>query len=255
MVTPTYPGVYVTEVSSGVRPIQAASTSIPAFIGVAERGRLNEAVKVYNFTEYQKHYGGFLDNSFLSHSVYQFFNNGGSQCYIVRVGGENPETAKVVLKARAEPFKTSLTIAAKTPGTWGNQLGIKIENGTSDPTNEFNLQVYYQQNSTKWTLLERFDNLSMVPNSPNFVTTRTVPSKYVQITVAKNTTPPSAGTSRGAGKPTLSLGKKTKFKIDIDKDGPQEVDISKSSGSSGTEDTNFKDADEAAVASKQQPGN
>ena len=85
----TYPGVYVEEVPSGVRPIAAASTSIAAFIGVAERGPVGEAVKMFNFTEYQNRYGGFIPNSFLSHAVYQFFNNGGTQCYIVRVAGAN----------------------------------------------------------------------------------------------------------------------------------------------------------------------
>ena len=45
----TYPGVYVEEVSSGVRPISAASTSVAAFIGIAERGPLGEAVKVFSF--------------------------------------------------------------------------------------------------------------------------------------------------------------------------------------------------------------
>ena len=83
----TYPGVYVEEVPSGARPIAAASTSIAAFLGVAERGPVGEAVKIFNFTEYQNRYGGFIPNSFLSHAVYQFFNNGGTQCYIVRVAG------------------------------------------------------------------------------------------------------------------------------------------------------------------------
>lgn len=68
----TYPGVYVEEVSSGIRPIQSAGTSTAAFIGIAEKGPLNEAVKIFNFTEYQNLYGSFLNSSFLSHSVYQF---------------------------------------------------------------------------------------------------------------------------------------------------------------------------------------
>ena len=60
MVQPTYPGVYVEEVSSGVRPITAASTSTAAFIGQAERGLIGEPVKIYNFTEFQDQYGDFL---------------------------------------------------------------------------------------------------------------------------------------------------------------------------------------------------
>jgi hypothetical protein len=66
-----------------------------AFIGVAERGPVGEAVKIFHFTEYQNRYGGFIPNSFLSHAAYQFFNNGGTQCYIVRVaGGANGAKAK-----------------------------------------------------------------------------------------------------------------------------------------------------------------
>ena len=89
MPTLTYPGVYVQEVSSGVRPIQAASTSIAAFLGITEKGPLNEAVRVFNFTEYQNLYGSFLASSYLSHAVFQFFNNGGTQCYVTRVAGAN----------------------------------------------------------------------------------------------------------------------------------------------------------------------
>ena len=50
MAIPTYPGVYVEEIPSGVRPITAASTSTPAFIGEAEKGSGTEAVKIYNYT-------------------------------------------------------------------------------------------------------------------------------------------------------------------------------------------------------------
>ena len=38
MPTLTYPGVYIQEISSGVRPIEVASTSTAAFVGLAEMG-------------------------------------------------------------------------------------------------------------------------------------------------------------------------------------------------------------------------
>src|SRR5271157_2796432 len=101
MANVTYPGVYVEEVSSGVHPIAAAATSTAAFIGITEKGDPTAAVKVLNFTEYQNRFGGFLSTSKLSHSVFNFFNNGGSQCYIVRVVGANARTAQIVLNDRA----------------------------------------------------------------------------------------------------------------------------------------------------------
>ena len=220
----TYPGVYVEEVPSGVRPIAAASTSIAAFIGVAERGPVGEAVKMFNFTEYQSRYGGFIPNSFLSHAVYQFFNNGGTQCYVVRVASANAVSANIVLRDRAATNQqASLTIAASSPGVWGNQLAVVITNGTNDPLNEFNLSVFQQDELVP---LERFDNLSMVPSASNFVSTATVSSRYIRVTTNTANTNAQAGTSRGAAAPTALAGTRTRLRININGDGFQEVDLS-----------------------------
>ncbi len=219
----TYPGVYVEEVPSGVRPIAAASTSIAAFVGVAERGPVGEAVKVFNFTEYQNRYGGFLSESFLSHAIYQFFNNGGTQCYIVRVAGANAATANIVLRDRAATNQqASLTIFANSPGAWGNQLAVVIANGTNDPVNEFNLAVFQQDELTP---LERFDNLSMVPGTPNFVETATGSSRHVRVTINAANTNAQAGTSRGTAAPLELASPKTRFRINVNGDGYQEVDL------------------------------
>ena len=45
---PTYlsPGVYVEEVEAGSRPIEGVGTAVAAFIGLAERGPVNEPVLV-----------------------------------------------------------------------------------------------------------------------------------------------------------------------------------------------------------------
>jgi uncharacterized protein len=223
MAQPTYPGVYVEEVPSGVRPIAAVSTSVAGFIGQAERGPIDEAVKVFNFTEYQNHYGGFLSYSYLSHAVFQFFNNGGTQCYVVRVTGANTETANIVLNDGATPAQPSLTIAASSPGAWGNQLAILITDGTNDGDNEFNLSVYDQDGLT---LLETFENLGMLPDAPNFVETVTSASKYIRVAVNAANTNVQPGTSRGAAAPKPLGGTgRTRFRINIHGDGYREVDL------------------------------
>jgi len=100
MPTLTYPGVYVQEISSGVRPIEAASTSTAAFVGLAEMGP-DDPKRVTNWTEFQRNYGGYLPDSYLAHSVFQFFNNGGRQCYIVRVTRSDAAIADVTVQNRA----------------------------------------------------------------------------------------------------------------------------------------------------------
>ncbi|MGI5458358.1 phage tail sheath family protein [Streptomyces sp. CA-249302] len=86
---PSYlsPGVYVEEVASGSRPIEGVGTSVAAFVGLAPTGPLNEPTLVTNWTQYVASFGEFTDGYYLAHSVYGFFQNGGSAAYVVRVGG------------------------------------------------------------------------------------------------------------------------------------------------------------------------
>ncbi|MFE9092880.1 phage tail sheath family protein [Streptomyces sp. NPDC007264] len=86
---PSYlsPGVYVEEVASGSRPIEGVGTSVAAFVGLAPTGPLNEPTLVTNWTQYVAAFGAFTDGYYLAHSVYGFFNNGGTAAYVVRVGG------------------------------------------------------------------------------------------------------------------------------------------------------------------------
>jgi len=89
------PGVYVEEVPSGDRPIEAVGTSTAAFVGAAPNGdaRLNEAVGLNNWSEFLRTYvaaDSSTEHSPLAQSVYGFFANGGSRCYVVNVGPGQP---------------------------------------------------------------------------------------------------------------------------------------------------------------------
>lgn len=90
---PSYlsPGVYVEEVASGSRPIEGVGTSVAAFVGLAPTGPLNAPTLVTNWTQYVTSFGDFTDGYYLAHSVYGFFNNGGSAAYVVRVGGSSED--------------------------------------------------------------------------------------------------------------------------------------------------------------------
>lgn len=92
---PTYlsPGVYVEEVARGSRPIEGVGTSVAAFVGLAPTGPLNEPVLVTNWSQYVASFGDFTDGYYLAHSVYGFFDNGGTAAYVVRVGGDDAQGA------------------------------------------------------------------------------------------------------------------------------------------------------------------
>ena len=228
MVQPTYPGVYVEEVSSGVRPITAASTSTAAFIGQAQKGLIGVPVKVYNFTEFQDQYGDFLSGAYLAHAVLQFFNNGGGSCYIVRVA-EGEATADITLTDRHSTIASRLpclTIAANSPGAWGNGLIIAIANGSNDPTNEFNLDVFMGGEATP---RESFANLGMVSGRVNYAESVNNTSQYIEVTVDTSNTNADTLSGTSVGQAAVNLlglaAEQTRLRININGDGYQEINL------------------------------
>ncbi|MGH3920735.1 MAG: hypothetical protein ACRDSG_17145 [Pseudonocardiaceae bacterium] len=223
--TLSYPGVYMQEVSSGVRPIQAAGTSTAAFLGVAERGPIGEVMRIFNFTEFQTTYGGFLRNHYLAHAVFQFFNNGGSQCYVGRVA-RDPKIADITIEDRGSPAADALTLSAVSPGAWGNTLQVSINSGSArDPDNTFNLEVYESVPDQDQRLLEKFDGLSMNPASPSYVAT-VVNGMSRYIRVAPNLANSNQIAAYIEGTPVIRPGDlQRKLRISMHGDGFQEIDL------------------------------
>ncbi|MEX0171481.1 phage tail sheath family protein [Streptomyces sp. LMG1-1-1.1] len=117
---PTYlsPGVYVEEVASGSRPIEGVGTSVAAFVGLSPTGPLNEPVLVTNWSQYVASFGDFTDGYYLAHSVYGFFNNGGTAAYVVRVGGGDAAGATRAVGAAAAAVPELVAGEAVALGTF-----------------------------------------------------------------------------------------------------------------------------------------
>src|SRR6266508_274839 len=84
-VTPTYPGVYIEEIPSGVRTIVGVATSITAFVGRTLRGPVDEPTTINGYADFERIFGGLWEGTRLAYAVRDFFLNGGSQGIIVRV--------------------------------------------------------------------------------------------------------------------------------------------------------------------------
>lgn len=174
--SPTYPGVYIEEIPSGVRTITGVATSITAFVGRAWKGPMDEPVMVNSLGDYERIFGGLWRTSMMSYAVRQFFANGGSQALIVRVAARNGET-------KAAPADIDLggdsKLVAASPGSWGRNLVVTVDHATKDAkdTNLFNLSILDDPdkkldsaNRGGSGARERFLNVSRDGNSPRFVT-------------------------------------------------------------------------------------
>ncbi|MEY2508050.1 MAG: uncharacterized protein QOH01_2379 [Verrucomicrobiota bacterium] len=171
--TLSYPGVYIEELSSGVRTITGVATSVTAFVGRALRGPTDQdarqcPVLINSYGEFERIFGGLWIESTLGFAVRDFFSNGGSQALIVRIyksDGVAPPSA--ILAANG------LALRAASQGAWGGQLRVRIDHDTRTtpafPTEDigklFNLSV--KDMGTGQT--EIFRNVSIALNHPRFI--------------------------------------------------------------------------------------
>ena len=86
------PGVYREEVFA--KPKRQLLTGVPAFLGLASQGAVNQPQELTLWTQFLQSFGTSLPNSYLYYAVRGFFSNGGTSCYIVRLDEDlAPETA------------------------------------------------------------------------------------------------------------------------------------------------------------------
>lgn len=160
----TYPGVYVEELPSGVRTISGVGTSITAFVGYTAAGPLNKAVRVFNFGDFERSFGGLNRKSDVSYAINQFFQNGGTDAYVVRVANG---AAAASVQLRDLGGATVLTATGATAGVWGNEVTLEVDYATGNPDSTFNLFVTRTTPGAA-AETEEFRNLSMSSVSPAF---------------------------------------------------------------------------------------
>ena len=123
MPTVSYPGVYIQELQSAVHSITGVATSIAAFVGYTARGIDNRAEQIFSFADYERLFGGLASDSELSYAVQQFFNNGGTQAWVVRTPRAGAAYAAVQFGT-----PTQLTFEALSSGAWANgELLIDVD--------------------------------------------------------------------------------------------------------------------------------
>ena len=184
------PGVFVEEVDAGSRPIEGVGTAVAAFVGVAAQGPLHEPTLVSNWTQFTSIFGEFVEGSYLAHSVYGYFMNGGGQAYVVRIGGagagggRNGDTAAQAELPPVDASKPpSYRVTALEAGPGGNEVTVEVSH--VQPTEEhpdgdrFNLVV-----RRSGQLVEVHEGLSTRRNKANAVTAVREASQTIKLEAA-----------------------------------------------------------------------
>jgi len=149
------PGVYVNETLTPLAAsIDASGRSVAAFVGTTKQGGPILPTFVTSWSQYVTKFGGFGDGSeLLPYSVYEYFNNGGGGCLVVRaVNTDAVAASESFMDTEVTPGAT-LKATAVAPGTWGNAIKIDLVSSAG----RFDLVV------TRGTTVERFNDLSLDP--------------------------------------------------------------------------------------------
>ncbi len=232
-VSPTYPGVYIEEIPSGVHTITGVSTSITAFIGFTASGSVNQAVHIFSFADFERAFGGLSVDSPMSYAVKNFFQNGGTEAYVVRVATGAAEASVTIQDTTAV---ARLLVTANGSGTWGNNLQVDVDYDTANPASLFNLTVteYRMQNGQLATgRTESFRNLSMNQFDPAFaIDTVNATSQLVRLSFAAPVPAPlptggfsTSGAISAADLAALNAATRNRVAVVVDGRGPFEFDL------------------------------
>ena len=184
---PTYltPGVYVEEVSSGKKPIEGVGTAVAAFVGLAPGGPVNVPMRISNWTQFARIYGDtanpengpFTDGAYLAHSVYGYFQNGGSLCWVVRVGAEeNGKTsARAALPAASDRSVEALRAVALDGGA--ERVDVEISEEETPPEGNPTYKVVVTAGPTR----EEYPGVSLKKGRTHIVTRVNAESKLIKI--------------------------------------------------------------------------
>jgi hypothetical protein len=198
---------------------RSQSTAVAAFIGYTERATevrdgqkkslLGRPPLVTNWSQYIQKFGGFIDGAYTPDSVYGYFANGGSICYVVSVKtlgtSDEPDMS---IPAQAEVVSTEekptsvLKITAKEGGPVGNNIEVEVKTAAEAPEGEkapapsaFMLVVKVDGQAR-----ETFDNLSMGKSDRQVATVVNEQSQYINVeVVGKVSLVPASGSYGLAG--------------------------------------------------------
>jgi hypothetical protein len=214
---PSYlsPGVYMEEVDKGTKPIEGVGTAVAAFLGYTERASdtrngqttslIGKPTLVTNWSQYVQKFGGFVAGAYLPDSVYGYFANGGSICYIVSLktlgSSSDPEmatAAKATINSEGEKGTKLLEFAAREGGPAGNNIEVEIKaeggeggeaKGKKDAPSPFNLVIKVNGQPE-----ETYTGLTTGKGDQNVVTVLQTKSQILTVNMAgKSELTPASG--------------------------------------------------------------
>lgn len=127
------PGVYLdNDLQQRHAALALHPTGIPGFLGLTQRGPLNVPVRITNIEAFERIFGRLSLGTYLEPSLRGFFENGGRECYVLRVAHQRENGPGVAARAatadvRDPKSRRRYVVRASSEGSWGNDVRFKID--------------------------------------------------------------------------------------------------------------------------------
>lgn len=165
------PGVTITTaVRTGPTSATVRESSQAFFVGLAQRGPVDAAVLVRSLSEFEETFGTYVTYAYLHPTVQTFFEEGGTQAYIVRVVGPDAATATRVLNEGGVGGSDCITLTANGPGDWAHNMDIQVT-GSSGIRN---IKLFYNDD-----LVYQTGNKTTTTALVNAINNSAIASKYM----------------------------------------------------------------------------
>jgi len=164
-----HPGVYVEEIPSGSKPIEGVGTSTAAFVGYTEKGPVADPTLIFKWDTYDQDFGGIIDTGIeaagdpMGYALYNFFLNGGTAAYIVRIVEEDSAKSAEGFIEHPDDATQIIKFTAANPGEWGNKLQLKFKQKAVG-SNFFKLEVGTGEGDD-FKVLELFTDLTVTDDT------------------------------------------------------------------------------------------
>lgn len=182
-----FPGIVISEI---LAPVNTNIGGIPGlavgcFAAAYNQGPTTPTL-IKSINQFTQLYGSIAsaNGNLLPYAVYQFFNNGGTQCYVLRVPNSDAVTATLTLQDVNSPPDNVMTITAVSPGAWANNVYVSLT--TAGNSGRFNF-VVYNGGTSSTNIVENFPDLSINPadarNISSVINSPISGSNYVNVAV------------------------------------------------------------------------
>jgi len=157
-------------------------------VGLAPGGPVNTPMRISNWTQFAKIYGDpnepdngpFMEGSYLAHSVYGFFQNGGNLCWIVRVGDDGGSNGSAAAARAALPAAADASV--ETYGAVALNSGSEVEvEVAEEPSAGEGADKTYTVRVTSGADKEEFTGLTTKKGRTNLATKVNAQSKLIKI--------------------------------------------------------------------------